>query len=656
MTAFPESPHPDLVKSNNLLCERGVWLPADQGRDLDYSDGSETEEKLRSILTTASDLSWRSPAFLKGFGDWALDYHLSPRRGNLLRGLKLKPNSRILEVGAGCGAITRYLGDHGHCVDALEGSLSRSRLAAMRCSGLESVAVVHADFNVFNIPSATYDVVLFVGVLEYARRFGNDSLPAQVAVQAMLSKALASLKPDGMIVVAIENRVGGKYLFGGPEDHLTRPWVGLADYPVSGVGDGITTFDRKAWISMIDGLGAYASFFYPLPDYKLPAATISTPGLSRPELNTLLWRYPSEHRAAPNQQLTPARLQSLALEDAGLFADIADSFGIVISPSAAVADDCHAFDWIIFEEVDPPGAGGWAMLSGEDVVQGFPSGQASSLPLSKAEPLGRFWLRSIAGLANLGAFSAMVAVHAGQWAASERKEAYQDLFVNDQGALVASTFPGWTRDQGDYSPEAAAEIAETQWTVDALGRFWEEASDDLRSLPDLRSCASKEDFIRLLQQEGRSSVQASIPATTAAIYWSTATAGFSEQRRLSAVFPREGAHQMIFEPSDALNGVTALRVDPCDHDPSTGTDRLLIEGLKILGTGPKGLIDLLTATSRQAISEHQQVDIDFIEQGLQVQLLGTDPWFRVDLTQLDSRAFGALQRVEMRVRWIKDAS
>lgn len=656
MTAFPESPHPDLVKSNNLLCERGVWLPADQGRDLDYSDGSETEEKLRSILTTASDLSWRSPAFLKGFGDWALDYHLSPRRGNLLRGLKLKPNSRILEVGAGCGAITRYLGDHGHCVDALEGSLSRSRLAAMRCSGLESVAVVHADFNVFNIPSATYDVVLFVGVLEYARRFGNDSLPAQVAVQAMLSKALASLKPDGMIVVAIENRVGGKYLFGGPEDHLTRPWVGLADYPVSGVGDGITTFDRKAWISMIDGLGAYASFFYPLPDYKLPAATISTPGLSRPELNTLLWRYPSEHRAAPNQQLSPARLQSLALEDAGLFADIADSFGIVISPSAAVADDCHAFDWIIFEEVDPPGAGGWAMLSGEDVVQGFPSGQASSLPLSKAEPLGRFWLRSIAGLANLGAFSSMVADHAGQWAASERKEAYQDLFVNDQGALVANTFPGWTRDQGDYSPEAAAEIAETQWTVDALGRFWEEASDDLRSLPDLRSCASKEDFIRLLQQEGRSSVQASIPATTAAIYWSTATAGFSEQRRLSAVFPREGAHQMIFEPSDALNGVTALRVDPCDHDPSTGTDRLLIEGLKILGTGPKGLIDLLTATSRQAISEHQQVDIDFIEQGLQVQLLGTDPWFRVDLTQLDSRAFGALQRVEMRVRWIKDAS
>lgn len=656
MTAFPESPHPDLVKSNNLLYERGVWLPADQGRDLDYSDGSETEEKLRSILTTASDLSWRSPAFLKGFGDWALDYHLSPRRGNLLRGLKLKPNSRILEVGAGCGAITRYLGDHGHCVDALEGSLSRSRLAAMRCSGLESVAVVHADFNVFNIPSATYDVVLFVGVLEYARRFGNDSLPAQVAVQAMLSKALASLKPDGMIVVAIENRVGGKYLFGGPEDHLTRPWVGLADYPVSGVGDGITTFDRKVWISMIDGLGAYASFFYPLPDYKLPAATISTPGLSRPELNTLLWRYPSEHRAAPNQQLTPARLQSLALEDAGLFADIADSFGIVISPSAAVADDCHAFDWIIFEEVDPPGAGGWAMLSGEDVVQGFPSGQASSLPLSKAEPLGRFWLRSIAGLANLGAFSSMVADHAGQWAASERKEAYQDLFVNDQGALVANTFPGWTRDQGDYSPEAAAEIAETQWTVDALGRFWEEASDDLRSLPDLRSCASKEDFIRLLQQEGRSSVQASIPATTAAIYWSTATAGFSEQRRLSAVFPREGAHQMIFEPSDALNGVTALRVDPCDHDPSTGTDRLLIEGLKILGTGPKGLIDLLTATSRQAISEHQQVDIDFIEQGLQVQLLGTDPWFRVDLTQLDSRAFGALQRVEMRVRWIKDAS
>ena len=96
MTGTHQSPHHKLIELNDLVSERGVWRPANGGQDLHYSDGSETEKRLEAILRSASDLGWRSADFSEGFEDWALDYHLSPRRGNLLRALSLKSGSRVL--------------------------------------------------------------------------------------------------------------------------------------------------------------------------------------------------------------------------------------------------------------------------------------------------------------------------------------------------------------------------------------------------------------------------------------------------------------------------------------------------------------------------------------------------------------------------------
>ena len=166
---LPRAPY--LSAQNNLLQEKSVWRLADASAEIDYSDGVETERSLETILKNAADLTWRSADFSKDFEDWALNYHLSPARANILRGLGLKPGGRVLEVGAGCGVITRFLGDSGFEIDAIEGSQSRAALAALRCSGLTNVSIVRADFNEVTLPNEGYDVVLFIGVLEYARRF-----------------------------------------------------------------------------------------------------------------------------------------------------------------------------------------------------------------------------------------------------------------------------------------------------------------------------------------------------------------------------------------------------------------------------------------------------------------------------------------------------
>uniref|UniRef100_UPI0013D6EEFD class I SAM-dependent methyltransferase n=1 Tax=Pseudomonas viridiflava TaxID=33069 RepID=UPI0013D6EEFD len=121
----------------------------------------------------------------------------------------------VLEIGAGCGAISRYLGEAGAEVLALEGSPRRAAIAASRTRDLDNVTVLSERFDDFNIDQQ-FDVITLVGVLEYASMFSADADPAY----GMLNRVRKLLKPDGHLFIAIENQLGLKYFAGAPEDHL----------------------------------------------------------------------------------------------------------------------------------------------------------------------------------------------------------------------------------------------------------------------------------------------------------------------------------------------------------------------------------------------------------------------------------------------------
>jgi hypothetical protein len=95
-----------------------------------YSDGQAVEERLLRVLTEAADLSTMSRELITKITDWPSEYHLSPQRHNLLRHLDRLDGARVLELGAGCGAVTRFLGERGAYVSAVEGSLIRARCVA----------------------------------------------------------------------------------------------------------------------------------------------------------------------------------------------------------------------------------------------------------------------------------------------------------------------------------------------------------------------------------------------------------------------------------------------------------------------------------------------------------------------------------------------
>src|SRR5687768_17365235 len=93
-----------------------------QSEQFAYSDGQEVEDGILATLKGTTDLSVGSPELAARIVDWPTEYHFSDARANLLRHLPLGPGVRVLELGAGCGALTRFLGERGCEVVSVEGS------------------------------------------------------------------------------------------------------------------------------------------------------------------------------------------------------------------------------------------------------------------------------------------------------------------------------------------------------------------------------------------------------------------------------------------------------------------------------------------------------------------------------------------------------
>jgi len=233
-----------------------------------YSDGTETEERIFSIISKASDVSVLSEELETQIVDWPSEYHLSRARHCLIRPLGIEPGDKVLELGCGCGAITRFLGEIGAVVVAVEGTAARARVAAERCRDLNNVRVVCDDLLAFTAEEK-FDWVLFVGVLEYAPVFSNASDP----VGAYLQCATGFLAQNGRLIVAIENQLGLKYLSGYAEDHLGKSFFGIHDLydthtPV--------TYGKQVLKEKLCGAGLSSIyFFFPYPDYKLPKVVVS---------------------------------------------------------------------------------------------------------------------------------------------------------------------------------------------------------------------------------------------------------------------------------------------------------------------------------------------------------------------------------------------
>lgn len=292
-----------------------------------YSDGTETEVAVYRAVVDAADVSILSPEMLDANESWPLRYHLNPTRSNLLRPLKRLFKGRVLEIGAGCGAITRFLGEETDAqILALEGSPVRARIAAERTRDLKNVTVMVED--IWKFPTKmTFDVITLIGVLEYSPVFTDKADP----FREMLTHVRKLLKPSGVLIVAIENKLGLKYLAGSDEDHHGKPMVGVEGRYGRGQA---TTFGHNEIVALLGSMGfPEVETYVPLPDYKLVRSVVSEAGMNHPtfdptDLVTAATRADNNFAQSPSFDVGAAFRQ---FHKNGLGTDVSNSFLLVAS-------------------------------------------------------------------------------------------------------------------------------------------------------------------------------------------------------------------------------------------------------------------------------------------------------------------------------------
>ncbi len=224
-----------------------------------YSDGS-VEDVIEDIVKRGLDYH----LFSDRNDYYAILYHLSAERENILNWYPFVKSDRILEAGSGCGAITGLLCQKAGWVTSVELSKKRASINYLRHKHCENLEIVVGNLHAVHLKQQ-YDYVILNGVLEYAGSYGCTQSP----YRSFLNSVKEYLKPNGKILLAIENRLGLKYFAGAPEDHTDLYYAGIREY--AGI-DGIRTFSKGELEDLFTECRfANWKFYYPYPDYKFPS-------------------------------------------------------------------------------------------------------------------------------------------------------------------------------------------------------------------------------------------------------------------------------------------------------------------------------------------------------------------------------------------------
>ena len=301
--------------------DSGVWAATDA--DFNYSDGDEVENRILRQIQEAEDVSRASDELQQYMVDWPSEYHFTPLRSNLLSSFHLQKFATILEVGSGCGAISRGLGEQ--CPDseiiALEGSMRRAEITRARCRDLTNVTVCRDSFADFEHPTP-FDLITMIGVLEYSPAFFAGDSP----VKAALGHARQLLHDNGVLVVAVENQLGLKYFNGCGEDHNGLPFFGIENRYEPGT---FRTFGKKELQKQLQDAGfGRVEFVYPFPDYKLPRLLLREEAFSCESFAAadLIGQYPSRDYSRDNGTLFDEASVWASLAENGMVQDLANSF------------------------------------------------------------------------------------------------------------------------------------------------------------------------------------------------------------------------------------------------------------------------------------------------------------------------------------------
>lgn len=192
--------------------------------------------------------------------------------------LSLGPQSRVLDIGCGMGALSFSFARSCGQVVSLDSTLEYLRWIKLYAAeiGLNNIVPVCAgDEAHLPFPDASFDAVVLSGVWEYMA-LARAGEPTAVQLE-YLRDVSRVLRPQGQVYIGIENRLSWRYFRGRPEEHTKMRFAALMPRQLSnfiykkkfGREFRIYTYSMRGYRHWLKEAGfEHAEFYYPLPEYS----------------------------------------------------------------------------------------------------------------------------------------------------------------------------------------------------------------------------------------------------------------------------------------------------------------------------------------------------------------------------------------------------
>ena len=197
---------------------------------------------------------------IKNKNHFKYHYFLSNLRHNLFNWYPFKKEENLLEIGAGYGQLTSFFTQKLNRVVAIENTESKAEIISSRS---KKANVIVSDFDKIELDEK-FDYIVLCDIFEYVKSFYESENPYEDYLEYLKS----FLKPNGVILVGISNRLGLKYFAGFREEHTNQFFTGIDGYCKV---DTVETFTKSELIRVIENAGFdNYKFFYPYPDHIFP--------------------------------------------------------------------------------------------------------------------------------------------------------------------------------------------------------------------------------------------------------------------------------------------------------------------------------------------------------------------------------------------------
>ena len=187
-------------------------------------------------------------------------YHLSTVSQNLINWYPFNTKDTVLQIGGDLGELTQVFCNNCEKVVTIEPNIEKAKAIAKRYENRENLEIIVGNIDDI-ILEEKFSIITIIG--------NNPKIKLKDNIQ----KLERNLKENGRFIIAVDNKFGLRYFMGNPENILNKKFESLIGY--NNEPEKIESFTKSSLEQIFNSIGYKYTFYYPLPDYKMPNVIFS---------------------------------------------------------------------------------------------------------------------------------------------------------------------------------------------------------------------------------------------------------------------------------------------------------------------------------------------------------------------------------------------